>query len=354
MSARKRSVRSNRVPEAAAVFAPAFGGPRKQVGSVAGGSSPIQRITRADRCTAGGAPPVTLASATADADGSRPFPRRRRARLQDDDQAPNGGLVPDQSPAARSAIPRSSCRRLTAVPSDISILRRDQGRRCGPDNRGHRRRQQPELPADRPEVTSEAHLQVFDKTFGLPDPPTFRNVQPDRRNDSSRAGAGLGPGNRTRHRMGALDRPDRQSRDRRSLGQLALRCSRRRETAVTKLGASVVSMSFGGHSNPAGFGSIEAVRRSNLLRACAGRNPNVTFLASTGDSGADLSEGRRPQYPSLSPASWRVGGTTLNLTKTNQWQSEIGWSYGSDSFAPESAGAAAASAPSTRAGLSAE
>ena len=45
-----------------------------------------------------------------------------------------------------------------------------------------------------------------------------------------------------------------------------------------------------------------------------------------------------PLYPSISPSVVSVGGTTLELTKTNQWLSETGWSYGSDSYAPSSAG----------------
>ena len=62
----------------------------------------------------------------------------------------------------------------------------------------------------------------------------------------------------------------------------------------------------------------------------------MTFLASTGDNGADPGDG--PNYPAVSPLVVAVGGTTLTLTKTNQWQSETGWSYGSDGFAPSAAG----------------
>ncbi len=65
-------------------------------------------------------------------------------------------------------------------------------------------------------------------------------------------------------------------------------------------------------------------------------NPNVTFLASTGDSGAD--PGDAPNYPSISPMVVAVGGTTLNLTKTGQWQSETGWSYNTDPGQPGLAG----------------
>ena len=86
------------------------------------------------------------------------------------------------------------------------------------------------------------------------------------------------------------------------------------DTAVTKLGASVVSMSFGADFE---------VRRRRLARAsrsirptsspALAANPNVTFLASTGDSGAD--SGDAPNYPSVSPLVVAVGGTTLNLAQ---------------------------------------
>ena len=98
------------------------------------------------------------------------------------------------------------------------------------------------------------------------------------------------------------------------------------ETAVTKLGASVVSMSFGATLEYFGFGDLRGADRPDLLRAALAANPNVTFLASTGDSGA--APGFAPNYPSLSPNVVAVGGTTLNLDKTGKWQSETGWSDG--------------------------
>ena len=107
------------------------------------------------------------------------------------------------------------------------------------------------------------------------------------------------------------------------------------ETAVTKLGASVVSMSFGGPLEYFGYGSYEQQFDQTYFQAALAANPFVTFLASTGDTGADPGEG--PNYPSVSPNVLAVGGTTLNLTKTGQWLSETGWSYGSDSYAPSMA-----------------
>ena len=47
---------------------------------------------------------------------------------------------------------------------------------------------------------------------------------------------------------------------------------------------------------------------------------NVTFLASTGDSGSPGG------YPAYSPNVVAVGGTTLNLNANNTYQSETAWS----------------------------
>ena len=107
------------------------------------------------------------------------------------------------------------------------------------------------------------------------------------------------------------------------------------DTAV-KLGASVVSMSFGADYEFFGYGSLEKQIDQTYFAPALAANPNVTFLASTGDDGAD--PGDSPLYPSVSPNVIGVGGTTLELSKTGQWESEIGWSYGSDPGQPDIAG----------------
>ena len=96
--------------------------------------------------------------------------------------------------------------------------------------------------------------------------------------------------------------------------------------AVTKLGASVVSMSFGGTKEYFGFGALEGFIDQTYFAPALAANPNVTFLASTGDSGA--APGFAPNYPSLSPNVVAVGGTSLNLDSSGVWQSETGWSDG--------------------------
>src|SRR5208337_484529 len=54
----------------------------------------------------------------------------------------------------------------------------------------------------------------------------------------------------------------------------------------------------------------------------------VTFLAATGDYGSPA------QYPASSPYVVAVGGTTLYLNPDNSYNSEIGWSTGSDTGLP--------------------
>ena len=65
----------------------------------------------------------------------------------------------------------------------------------------------------------------------------------------------------------------------------------------------------------------------------------MTFLASTGDTGAD--PGDAPNYPSVSPLVVAVGGTTLDVGGTSgnySWAGETGWSYNSPENFPTSAG----------------
>jgi hypothetical protein len=72
---------------------------------------------------------------------------------------------------------------------------------------------------------------------------------------------------------------------------------------------SAVSMSWG-----SGEFSGETGKDSDFVHA------GVTFLASTGDSGAPGG------YPAYSPNVVAVGGTTLTLNADNTWKSEKGWS----------------------------
>jgi subtilase family serine protease len=79
--------------------------------------------------------------------------------------------------------------------------------------------------------------------------------------------------------------------------------------AAVAHGASVVSMSFGG-----GETSSEVSSDSHFSAS------NVTFTASSGDSGTGAS------YPAASPLVVSVGGTHLNIDSNGNYLSETAWS----------------------------
>src|SRR5262249_56351132 len=84
-------------------------------------------------------------------------------------------------------------------------------------------------------------------------------------------------------------------------------------TAASTPGVVAVSMSFGG-SETVG----ESIYDSYFTTPSG--HAGVTFLASSGDSGAP------PSYPSVSPNVVSVGGTTLLMDSQGNIQSESGWS----------------------------
>jgi subtilase family serine protease len=81
--------------------------------------------------------------------------------------------------------------------------------------------------------------------------------------------------------------------------------------AVNILGATVVSMSWGGSES-----SSEVQWDSHFTK------PGVTFVASSGDSG----ESNGVEYPAASTNVLSVGGTSLYLDGNNNRASETGWS----------------------------
>ncbi|HEY2253028.1 MAG TPA: S53 family peptidase, partial [Planctomycetaceae bacterium] len=84
-------------------------------------------------------------------------------------------------------------------------------------------------------------------------------------------------------------------------------------TARNYAGVDVVSMSWGGNEYSGERGD------DSYFTTPAGHN-GVTFLASSGDSGAPISS------PGSSPNVVSVGGTTLSLGSNGAWTSESGWS----------------------------
>jgi len=75
--------------------------------------------------------------------------------------------------------------------------------------------------------------------------------------------------------------------------------------------ASVVSMSWGS-GEFSGETSYDGHFNPNF-------RPGVTFVASSGDTGAV------PEYPAVSPYVLAVGGTSLSLTSSSSYLSETGW-----------------------------
>jgi hypothetical protein len=93
-------------------------------------------------------------------------------------------------------------------------------------------------------------------------------------------------------------------------------------TAADTAGVSVVSMSFGEPQLYDFYDDVSETSEDSTFTTPAG-HPGVTFLASTGDSGA-LGVG----YPSLSPNVVAVGGTTLEISTDGSYLGESAWSGG--------------------------
>jgi subtilase family serine protease len=83
--------------------------------------------------------------------------------------------------------------------------------------------------------------------------------------------------------------------------------------ARNAVGVVVVSMSWGGDE-------FSGEKSYDSYFTTPSGHGGVTFVASSGDSGAPVS------YPSVSPNVLSVGGTTLNVSGTGVYSSETGWS----------------------------
>ncbi|HEV2970711.1 MAG TPA: S53 family peptidase [Pirellulales bacterium] len=90
--------------------------------------------------------------------------------------------------------------------------------------------------------------------------------------------------------------------------------------AKVQAGVSVISMSWGGSEflGETTWDSAFLARRGHA---------GETFVAAAGDDGSP------PEWPAVSPYVLSVGGTTLNLTQTNGYASETGWSGSSGGVA---------------------
>jgi hypothetical protein len=94
-------------------------------------------------------------------------------------------------------------------------------------------------------------------------------------------------------------------------------------TAASQPGVSVVSMSWG-YLEGQDVSSGDEATYDSVFNV-----PGVTFIASTGDNGADA-----PEYPAFSPNVVAVGGTSLTLNADNSYNTETGWGFYSDTRGP--------------------
>ena len=185
-------------------------------------------------------------------------------------------------------------------------------------------------------------LYEFDRQFGLPDPPSFTIYNqfgqttnlpgPPPQPPAGNWGLEEALDIEWAHSMAPQAAIDVVTASSDSASDLFIAAN----TAATKLGASVVSMSFGLDYEYSGSGSYEQTLDATYFAPALASNPDVTFLASTGDLGAD--PGYAPQYPSVSPLVVAVGGTTLNVGTSGNWIGETGWSYNSPGDFPSTAG----------------
>ena len=166
-------------------------------------------------------------------------------------------------------------------------------------------------------------LAFFDQFFGLPDPPIFQKYNqvgtPISTGPNNGWGLEIALDVEYAHAMapGAnIDLVEANDSSFASLGTAA-------NTAATLLGASVVSQSFGGYLENAGNGAVEGFLDQTYYAPALASNPGVTFLASTGDASALYG----PTYPSVSPLTVGVGGTSLDVTG-NTWTNEFSWAGG--------------------------
>jgi subtilase family serine protease len=182
---------------------------------------------------------------------------------------------------------------------------------------------------DDPHIVSD--LQTFDRRFGLADPPQFTKAAPEGVSsvDSTWA-VEISLDVEWAHAIAPAANILLVEAKSSSMNDLIGAVDYARKTP----GVSVVSMSWGtgefpgynywynpiyhapGETDYDGFFTTPPGHTGG-----AGLPGGVTFVASTGDSGAP------PQYPSVSPNVLAVGGTSLNLDSAGNYLSETGWRW---------------------------
>jgi subtilase family serine protease len=164
-----------------------------------------------------------------------------------------------------------------------------------------------------PNIASD--LALFDQTFGLPAPPSFRVV-------NQTGGTKLPKNNKSWGSETALDvewahaiAPGANILVVEAKSDSLANFAAAIDFARNAPGVSVVSVSAAGDE----FKSEALV--DSLFTTPPG-HPGVTFVFASGDDGGTA------EYPSSSPNVLSVGGTSLNLSWPPQWQGETVWSYG--------------------------
>lgn len=170
---------------------------------------------------------------------------------------------------------------------------------------------------DSPTVYSDLHY--FDSVFGLPDPPSFIKATPQGKPPTNAGWAGeIALDVQWAHAIAPAAKillVEAKSNGGNDL--LAAVDYARRQPGVV-----VVSMSWGSSefTNEPALGGYFTTPNGHI--GGAGRAGGVTFVASSGDSGARYG----PEWPSVSPNVLAVGGTSLYLDASNGYASEYGWS----------------------------
>jgi hypothetical protein len=161
---------------------------------------------------------------------------------------------------------------------------------------------------DDPYITQD--LKTFDKAFNLPDPPSFSVVYA--RGIAPPVDAGWAVESAIDVEWAHAVAPGANIVLVEASTNFFLDLFQAVQVATQIPGVSVVSMSWGGPE----FGSESFF--DPLFTAA----PNVTFVASSGDTGGQTS------YPATSPYVVGVGGTTLKLDGHGNYKSEVPWTKG--------------------------
>ena len=153
-------------------------------------------------------------------------------------------------------------------------------------------------------------LAVFDNEFGLPNPPSFTKYNEYGQTSPLPApvsgwGLEITLDVEWAHAMAPGANIDLVEASNSSLPNLPIASN----SAATILGASVVSQSWAYYLEYEGQGSEEQSLNATYYAPALATNPNVTFLAATGDGSANYG----PIFPSVSPLNVGVGGTSLNI-----------------------------------------